>query len=97
MCVCAFLFNVVLFLVGVSMEMASNEDLQKSSTSSNDAHGHDHDNMVPDVRNHGYLLLFLSNPCSLPGSYNAATGSSLFFFVINLNWKYKFIIFCQEL
>lgn len=39
------------------MEMTSNEDVQKSKSSSNEAdHHHDyHEDMVPDVLNHGYI------------------------------------------
>lgn len=37
------------------MEMAPNETLQNSTSSSNDA-GHEHDNMVPNALNHGYFL-----------------------------------------
>lgn len=37
------------------MEMAPNDTLQNSTSSSNDV-DHHHDNTVPDVLNHGYIL-----------------------------------------
>lgn len=43
-------------LVGLLMEMTSNETLQNSTSSLNDADHHHDNNIVPDVLNDGYVL-----------------------------------------